>query len=127
MSLVNSCGCSPVSPCRGERRVQPPSEVGVLRAGAEHEAQGEVGDDGQGQRVEGRQGDLKEHKTDRVDKSLLDIQGTSRRLFPGCVKLGEKVALCLPTAGRRTQFFHPIFTQPGKHSLEVPCTSIISG
>ena len=56
------CNRSPVSPCRGERRVQPPSEVGVLRAGAEHEAQGEVGDDGQGQRVEGRQGDLKEQK-----------------------------------------------------------------
>ena len=62
MSLVNSCGCSPVSPCRGERRIQPPPEVGVLRALAEHKAQGEVGDDGQGQRVEGRQGDLKEHK-----------------------------------------------------------------
>ena len=49
------------------------------------------------------------------------VQGTSKERFPGCVKLGEKVAFCLPTAGRRTQFFHPIFAQPGKHSLEVPC------
>jgi len=53
---------------------------------------------------------------------VLRIQGTYKKRFPGCVKLGEKVAFCLPTAGRRTQFFHPIFTQPGKHSLEVPCT-----
>ena len=50
------------------------------------------------------------------------VQGFSKRLLPGCVKLGEKVAFCLPTAGTRTLFFHPIFTQPGKHSLEVPCT-----
>ena len=49
-------------------------------------------------------------------------QGTSKERFPGCVKLGEKVAFCLPTAGRRTQFYHLIFTQPGKHSLEVPCS-----
>ena len=28
-------------------------------------------------------------------------------LFPGCVKLDEKVVFCLPTAGRRTQFFSP--------------------
>ena len=52
----------------------------------------------------------------------LPVQGTSKRLFPGFVKLGEKVAFCLPTAGRRTQFFHPTFSQPGKSLLEVPCT-----
>ena len=50
------------------------------------------------------------------------LQGTSKERFPGCVKLGKKVAFCLPTAGRRSQFYHPMFTQPGKHSLEVPCT-----
>ena len=49
------------------------------------------------------------------------IQGTSKERFPGCVKCGEKVAFCLPNAGRRPQLFHPIFTKPGKHSLEVPC------
>ena len=38
------------------------------------------------------------------------------------MKLGEKVAFCLPTAGRRTQFFHPKFTQPGKSLLVQPCT-----
>ena len=50
------------------------------------------------------------------------IQGTSKERFPGCEVLDEKVAFCLPTAGRNMQFFHPLFTQPGKHSLEVPCT-----
>ena len=49
------------------------------------------------------------------------LQGTSKKRFPGCVNFGEKVAFCLPTAGKRAQFFHPIFTQPRKHSLEVPC------
>ena len=28
------------------------------------------------------------------------LQGISKRLFPGCVKSGEKVAFCLPSAGR---------------------------
>ena len=50
------------------------------------------------------------------------IQGCTKRLFPGFVKLGEKVAFCLPNAGRRTQFFHLIFTQPGKSLLVQPCT-----
>ena len=29
--------------------------------------------------------------------------------------------LCIPTAGRRKQLFHVIFTQPGAHLLEIPC------
>ena len=37
--------------------------------------------------------------------------------------LFEEVVFCLPTAGWRTQFFHPIFTQPGKSLLVQPCTS----
>ena len=39
------------------------------------------------------------------------------------MKLGEKVAFCLLTAGRRTQLSHPIFTQPGKGLIVQPCTS----
>ena len=35
------------------------------------------------------------------------LQGCTKRLFPGFVKLGEKVAFCLPTAGRRTHLFTP--------------------
>ena len=52
----------------------------------------------------------------------MQLQGTSKERFPGCVKLDEKVAFCLPTAGRRRNLFHPNFPKPGKHSLEVPCT-----
>ena len=52
------------------------------------------------------------------------VQGWTKRLFPGCVKLGEEVAFCLPFAGRKTQFFQPIFTQPGKSFLEIPCTGL---
>ena len=36
---------------------------------------------------------------------------------------GEKVVLpCLPSVGRRMQFFLLIFTEPGKHALAHPCT-----
>ena len=37
------------------------------------------------------------------------------------MKLGEQVAFCLPSAGRRTQLFHLIFTKPGAHLLVHPC------
>ena len=51
--------------------------------------------------------------------STSTLQGISKRLFPGCVKSGEKVAFCLPSAGRNTQCFHHIFSQPpcscGRH------------
>ena len=53
--------------------------------------------------------------------SVQCVQGCKIRFFPGCVKLGKKVAFCLPTAGRRTQFFHPKFTQPGKGLIVQPC------
>ena len=51
------------------------------------------------------------------------IQGCTKITFPGCVKLGEKVAFCLPTAGRRMPLFRLIFTQPGAHLLGHPCRS----
>ena len=54
------------------------------------------------------------------------VQGISKRLFPGCVKSSEKVAFCLPSAGRITLFFHYIFLQPEKSLIEVPCTSLAS-
>ena len=54
-------------------------------------------------------------------KELLEnvraVQGCTKITFPGCVKLGEKVAFCsLFTAGWRTKFF----TQPGKVILCCP-------
>ena len=51
----------------------------------------------------------------------MSVQGISKRWASGCVKLGEKVAFYLPTAGRKTQFFPPSFSQPGKSLLEGPC------
>ena len=54
----------------------------------------------------------------------IHVQGISKERFPSCVKLGEKVVFCLPSEGRKTQFFHPLFSQPGKHSLEIPCTHV---
>ena len=33
----------------------------------------------------------------------------------------KKVALCLPSAGRRTRHIHLSFTQPGAHLLQHPC------
>ena len=54
------------------------------------------------------------------------VQGCTKGTFPGCVKLGESVGFCFPPAGRRMQFFHPIFTQPGKVLLLQPRTNIDS-
>ena len=55
---------------------------------------------------------------------LKHVHQISKRPFPGCVKSGQKVAFCLPSAGRKTQLFHHIFFQPGKSLLEIPCTNI---
>ena len=60
----------------------------------------------------------------RSPESVHRVQGISKERLPGCVKSSEKVAFCLPTAGRKTQFFQPSFSQPGKHSLEIPCRYI---
>ena len=53
--------------------------------------------------------------------ATVTLQGISIRLFPGCMKLGEKVAFCLPSAGKKMQCFHHIFSQPGKSLLDIPC------
>ena len=36
--------------------------------------------------------------------------------------MGRKNYVVLPTAGRRMQLFHLIFTEPGVHLLGHPCT-----
>ena len=48
---------------------------------------------------------------------LKELQGCTKRWALGCVKLGGKVVFCLPSADRRKQIFHLIFTQPGAHLL----------
>ena len=46
----------------------------------------------------------------KYERSASVIQGFSERWAPGCMKLGEKVAFCLPSAGRRMQLIHLSFT-----------------
>ena len=52
------------------------------------------------------------------------IQGCTKRLFPGCVKMGWKNCVLLPAVGKQNATFSPNFTKPGKSLLEVPCTSV---
>ena len=54
--------------------------------------------------------------------ALFPLEGISKRWAPGCVKLSENVAFWLSSAGRRTQLFHLIFTQPGALPSEHSCT-----
>ena len=49
------------------------------------------------------------------------IQGTSKRLFPGCENMWWKNCFCLPEVGKQNATFSTDFTQPGKSLLEVPC------
>ena len=43
------------------------------------------------------------------------------KLFPGCVNIELSNSVLLPAVGKQNGTFSPNFTQPGKHSLEVPC------
>ena len=54
----------------------------------------------------------------------MSVQGWAKVRFPGSVNMRWKSCVLLPAAGRRTQFFHLIFTKPGKHTLAHPCTKI---
>ena len=53
---------------------------------------------------------------------ILFVQGTTKRRLPGSVNVRKKNCVLLPAAGSRTQFFHLIFTKPGRRLLVVPCT-----
>ena len=48
--------------------------------------------------------------------------GTTKRLQPGLVNKRRKHCVPLPAAGWRTQFFHLLFTKPGRSLFVVPCT-----
>ena len=55
------------------------------------------------------------HRLSKCSNFPAYLQGWTKRLFvPDCVKFGEKVAFCLPTTGRETQFFHPISHNLGR-------------
>ena len=49
------------------------------------------------------------------------VQGISKRLFPGCENLWSKHCVFLPAEGKQNATLSPDFTQPGKGLLEIPC------
>ena len=57
-------------------------------------------------RYQGKKGKT-DDSTPIMTDATFSYSGCPKKTIPGCVKLDEKVAFCLPTAGRRTQFFHP--------------------
>ena len=50
-----------------------------------------------------------------------DIQGCTKRHFPGCVNMGWKNCVLLPAIGRQNATYSSNFTQPGKSLLVQPC------
>ena len=55
-------------------------------------------------------------------KHKTEVQGWAKVRFPGSVNMWWKSCVLLPAAGKRTQLFHLIFTEPGTHTLAHPCT-----
>ena len=49
------------------------------------------------------------------------VQGCTKKLFPGCVNMGEKNCALLPALGKQNATYSPCFTQPGKSLLLQPC------
>ena len=54
------------------------------------------------------------------------IQGSAKRLRPGLVNMRRKNCVLLPAAGKRTQYFHLMFTKPGRSLLAEPCSASFS-
>ena len=53
---------------------------------------------------------------------LREIQGISKRLFPGCENLGLENSVFLPAEDKQNTTFSPGFSKPGKSLIEIPCT-----
>ena len=64
----------------------------------------------------------------RLQEDVLQkkVQGWPKRWTPGCVNMSLKSCVLPPAAGRRTQLFLLIFTEPGVHLLGHPCNSVQS-
>ena len=50
-----------------------------------------------------------------------DIQGSANPRTPGSEKMRMKSCVLLPAAGRKTQLFILIFSEPGVRGLADPC------
>ena len=57
----------------------------------------------------------------QADQVFLHVQGSAKRRRPGLVNIRRENCVLLPAAGWRTQFFHLIFTNPGRSLLAEPC------
>ena len=51
----------------------------------------------------------------------IPVQGWAKVWFPSSGNMRRKSCVLQPAAGRRTQFFHLIFTEPGNRTLAHPC------
>ena len=56
----------------------------------------------------------------------LPLQGSSKRWTTGSMNVRMKNCVLSPAAGRRTQLFHLIFTEPGVHLSGHLCSSIFN-
>ena len=52
---------------------------------------------------------------------FLKLQGLAKKRAPGSVNVRRKSCVLLPVAGKRTQFFHFLFTGPGARFRADPC------
>ena len=58
-----------------------------------------------------------------IPKSKCDVQGSANPQTPGLKNKRIKSCVLLPAAGRRTQLFHLIFSEPGVCGSADPCTA----
>ena len=56
-----------------------------------------------------------------AQKTWKNLQGISKRLFPGFENMWWKNCVFLPAEGKQNATFSPDFSQPGKSLIEIPC------
>ena len=64
-------------------------------------------------------------KADSIGRfpGFYSAQGCTKRLFPGCVNMGQKNCALMPVEGKQNSTYSSKFTQPGKSILGQPCMS----
>ena len=61
-------------------------------------------------------------KSSVVRYMMWNVQGSAKRLFPGCVNNVQKNCAILPAVGKQNATYSSKFTKPGKGLLVQPCT-----
>ena len=59
--------------------------------------------------------------------SCSNLQGISKRLFPGCDNMWWKNYFFQPAEGKQNATISPEITQPGKRLLKIPCIKTFFG